>query len=151
MKSGLGIIAVLLALALPAQAQHEPRTDAELLDFLHGCWSRVSWPAEIEAQRTTPGFAASNQMCLESSTGEMSFFNCIGVGMDCWETLVKYEIRDGQIRRDHGDNTSGGRVDVCDMTLEGGSLLTLHDCQWVDADRGVEPVEDIRYERIIDL
>ena len=150
MKSGLGTLVILLALASPAQAQPVARTDAELLDFMHGCWSRVSWPPEVEAQRATPGFASSNQMCLESTTGEMRFFGCFGFGMDCWETIAKYEIRDGQFLGDHGDNTSGGRVDLCDIGLEGGRWLTLSNCKWLDADPDVEPVEDITYERVID-
>ncbi len=151
MKLGLGSFAVLLALALPAHGQPAPQTDAEYVEALHGCWARVSWPADIEAKRADPNFFVSGQMCLESSTGAMDFFNCAGVGMDCWAIVAKYEIRDTKFWRDHGDNTSGGRVDKCDMALEGGRWLTLSNCQWVDADAGVEPIEDIRYERIIDL
>jgi hypothetical protein len=151
MKRGLGLAAVLFVAASPAHATSVTQADADFAGALRGCWTRVSWPADIEAKRADPKYLVSGKMCVDGGvSGQLIFLNCSGVDLDCQQPVEKYEIRDGQFWRDHGDNISGGRVDKCDMAIADGYVLTLSNCQWVDADVGAEPIEDIRYERWVE-
>jgi len=145
------VVAVLLVLALPAHAQPAPTTDMELAEALQGCWVRKSWSAEIEARRTDPDFRISSQMCLAGGLdGEMRDFSCNGYSSDdCSEILATYEFRDGKFWRDYGAAAAGGRLSTCDVTLEGGRWLTLSNCRWMEG--GSEPIEDVAYERLVDL
>ncbi|KKB06866.1 hypothetical protein VE25_20545 [Devosia geojensis] len=147
----LAVIAALLALALPAHAQPGATSDAELAEALHGCWFRKSWSAEIEAQRADPDFRISSQMCFAGGLeGEVDDSFCQGYSSDdCGVLLASYALRDGKLWRDYGPDAADGRLSVCDVTLDGNRWLTLSNCQWVEGDAG--PIEDIAYERIVDL
>jgi hypothetical protein len=146
-----GVVMVLLALALPVQAQPVPTSEAELAEALQGCWTRKSWSAEIEAQRADPDFHVSSQMCLAGGLdGELHDFRCEGHSSDdCREILATYAFRDGRFWRDYGVDAVGGGLVTCNASLEGGRWLTLSDCRSMGGDAA--PLEDVAYERLVEL
>lgn len=147
-----GFVAVLFALGASAPAQAVSETAEGFAAAMQGCWNRTTWSAEIEDQRADPTYAISSQMCLEGSVrGGLAVLDCGGLNnlVECSQTLGRYEFKDEKFWRSYDDGPLAGGLGNCDVRLEAGKQVELHNCQWMIVPISGLAAESAVYERAI--
>jgi hypothetical protein len=147
-----GFVAVLFMLGASAPAQAVSETAENFAAAMQGCWNRITWSAAIQDQRADPAYAISSQMCLEGSVrGGLAVLDCGGVNnlVECRQTLGRYEFKDEKVWRSYDDGPLAGGLDACEVRLEVGKQVELHNCQWATPPVSGAAIEDAIYERAI--
>ena len=152
MQRPAALAALFIAVAGTAPAQAVSETEEGFAAAMQGCWNRVSWSAAIEAQRADPGYSRSLQMCLSGGVeGTLTMLDCGGVHdlVECSPREGRYAFRDEKFWSDLGHQPDEDFLHACDVLLDAGKQVTLHNCEWADARAGTDAIEDAVYERAV--
>lgn len=149
MRSAAALLLVVTA-GLPAGAVAAPLSAQEAAAAMQGCWNRVSWSAETEAQRQAdPGYSRATQMCLEGGLeGALTVLDCGGANnlVECSPREGRYAFRDDKFWSNLGEQPDENFLHYCDVLLDAGKQVTLRNCQWAEPRDGADPIEDVTYE-----
>jgi hypothetical protein len=132
-------VVLVLGAAAPANAVSE--TAEGFSRTMQGCWNRVD-----------ANDGASHQMCLDGGiTGALTIIECLNHDdlTECSSQEGRYEFRDEKFWRSYEDGPLAGGLDNCDVRLEAGKQVELHNCQWItEPDLGAA-TQDAVFERAI--